>query len=72
MTMTYYFALTNYRNIVNQIFLNEYSVKSNNIRIQTTYFCGGIGLRGGRVHQGTSGRGGHWGRGRVTTRKNDD
>ena len=72
MTKTYSSALANYRNTVNQRFHNEYTVKRNNRRIQTTYSCGGRGGRGGRVYQGHGERGGRGGQGKGTVKINDD
>ena len=62
--MTYSSALANYRNTVNKISPNEYTVKSKNKIIQTTYYRGIRVVRGGRVHQGCGGRGGRGGQGR--------
>ena len=72
MTMTYSSVPANYRDTVNQRFPNEYYVKSNNRRIQTTCYCGGRGGRCGCGHQDRSGRGGRGGQYRGTGRKNDD
>ena len=47
-------------------------MKINNRSIQTTYYCGGRGGRGGHGHQVRGRRGGHRGRGRGKERINDD
>ena len=57
---------------LNQRFTNEYSVKSNNRRIQTKVSCGTRIVRGGWGHQGRSERGGRGGRGRGVVRRNYD
>ena len=72
MTTTYSSVLANYRNTFNQTFPNEYTVKRNNIRIQTKYYHGGRRGRGGRGHQGRGGRSGRGGQFRGTVRRNDD